>query len=139
VVHQAGRQLKNVNTKPAQPSIQLGMPAEVAPTASETDGFLSTLGKLAKAVLPVDTLLGAEVVDDMVVRANASQIDTSQGRTGIDSDLFKSLASKDEVRAHSAAESFKDRLRRIVALAAVYQWKARELEKGSLKKAVVLN
>lgn len=127
-VRQAMRQLKNANTKPASTTLQPGMPAEFAPTASEIDGVLSTLGKLGKAVLPVDTLLAAEIVDEIVLKANASQIDTTQGRTGIDSELFKQLAAKDQVRARSAAESFKDRLRRIVALAAIYQSKAKELE-----------
>lgn len=130
-VRQAVRQLKN--TKPARASVQFGMPAEFAPTSSERDGILSTLGLLAKAILPIDTLFAAEIVDDIVVKANSSQIDTTQGRTGIDSDLFKKLAAKDEIRARSAAESFKDRLRRIVALAAICQWKAKELEKASAK------
>ena len=107
------------------------MPAEFAPAVTENDGMLSALGKLAGAVLPVDALLGAEIVDDVVTRANNSQIDTTQGRTGIDSELFKNFASKDEVRAHSAAQSFKDRLRRIVALAAIYQWRAKEFEKAA--------
>ena len=132
-VHQALRQLTNASSKPASGSVQLGMPAEFAPTAREIDGIVSTLGKLAKAVMPIDSLLAAEVVDDMVAKANRSQIDTTQGRTGIDNDLFKLFAAKDEVRARSAAESFKDRLRRIVALAAIYQWKAKELEKGTPK------
>jgi hypothetical protein len=133
-VHQAVRQLKKLNTKPARASVQFGMPAEFAPTPSERDGILSTLGLLAKAILPIDTLFAAEIIDDIVVKANSSQIDTTQGRTGIDSDLFKKLAAKDEIRARSAAESFKDRLRRIVALAGIYQWKAKELEKGSAKR-----
>lgn len=133
-VHQAMRQLKTINPKPAPASAQFGMPAEFAPTASERDGILSTLGLLAKAILPIDTLFAAEIVDDIVVKANSSQIDTTQGRTGIDGDLFKKLAAKDEIRARSAADSFTDRLRRIVALAAIYQWKANELEKGSAKK-----
>ena len=130
-VHQAVRQLQQINSKPASPAKQFGMSAEFAPAATENDGMLSALGKLASAVLPVDALLGAEIVDDVVTRSNSSQIDTTQGRTGIDSDLFKSFASKDEVRAHSAAQSFKDRLRRTVALAAIYQWRAKELEKAA--------
>lgn len=134
-VHQAMRQLKTANTKPVSVSPPSGMPAELAPTASERDGTLSTLGKLAQAILPIDSLLAAEIVDDMVVRANSSQIDTTQGRTGIDSQIFKNLASKDEVRARSAAENFKDRLRRVVALAAIYQWKAKQLENGTRKPA----
>jgi hypothetical protein len=136
-VHQAIRQLKSVNNKPVTASTQFGMPAEFRPNVSEVDGVLSALGKLAKAILPIDSLLASEVVDDVVVRANASQIDTTQGRTGVDSDLFKSLASKDEIRARSAAEKFKDRLRRIVAVAAIYQWKAKELEKATQHKAAL--
>ena len=131
----AMKQLKGVRSKPPAPNVPFGMPSEFMPTASERDGIVSTLGKLAKAVLPIDTLLGAQVVDEMVETANRSQLDTSQGRTGFDSDLFKNLAAKDEVRARSAAENFKDRLRRIVAIAAIYQWKAKELERRTPKKA----
>ena len=134
-VRQAVRHLTTVDTKDAPARAQFGMPAEFAPRPSERDGTLSTLGRLAAAVLPIDVLLAAEIVDEVVVRANTSQIDTSQGRTGIDTSLFKSLASKDEVRARNAAESFKDRLRRVVTLAAIYQWKAKELDKGTQKKA----
>ena len=133
-VRQAMRQLKNANTKTTSSNPQFGMPSDFAPSAAERDGALSTLGKLAKSILPMDTLLAAEIVDELVVRANASQIDTSQGRTGIDSELFRSLAGKDEVRARNAADSFKDRLRRVVALAAIYQSKAKKLERGAQKK-----
>jgi len=135
-VHQAVRQLKNADTKSAAASTQpFGMPASFAPSASEIDPVLSGLAKLAKAVLPVDSLLASEVVDEMVLKANGSQIDTNQGRTGIDSDVFNKLAAKDEIRARSAAENFKDRLRRIVALAAIYQWKAKALENETQNKA----
>ena len=134
-VRQAVRQLKSADNKAAPAKSQFGMPSEFAPSATERDGTLSTLGKLAKAVLPVDTLLAAEIIDELVVRANASQVDTSQGRTAIYSDLFKSLASKDEIRARNAADSFKDRLRRVVAFAGIYQWKAKKLDTGTKKKA----
>lgn len=134
-VRQAVRQLKAADGKVGSTNTQSGMPPEFAPLATERDGTLSILGKLAKAVLPIDTLLATEIVDEIVVKANASQIDTSQGRTGIDSELFKSLASKDEVRARNAADSFKDRLRRVVALAAIYQMKAKKLDREAQKKA----
>jgi hypothetical protein len=127
-VRQAVKQLRFVNSKPVSPTAQFGMPAEFAPTPKERDGTLAVLGRLAQAILPIDSLLAAEIVDEIVVSANRSEIDTSQGQTGIDSELFKQFAGKDEVRAHSAAESFKDRLRRIVATAAIYQWKAKQLE-----------
>ena len=93
-----------------------------------SEAVLVTLGELAAAVLTVDTLLAAEIVDDIVAKANRTPMDTTQGRTSIDGKLFSTLASKDDVRARSAAQSFKDRLQRIVALAAVYQWKAKELD-----------
>jgi hypothetical protein len=132
VVRQAIKQVKSINSNPTYPSTQFGMPAQYAPTAKERDGMLAALGKLAQAVLTIDTSLAAEILDDIVVYANASPIDTTQGQTGIDSNLFKSVAAKDEVRARYAAESFKDRLRRIIATAAIYQWKANDLEKLSM-------
>jgi hypothetical protein len=104
------------------------MPASFGTGTHEFDPVLSGLGKLAKAVLPVDSLLASEVLDEMVGVANRSEIDTKQGRTGFDSDVFSKLAAKDEIRARSAAENLKDHLSRLVALAAIYQWKAKELE-----------
>jgi hypothetical protein len=133
-VHQAMRQLGKADTKPAGTPF-FGIPGSFAPTSSEVDPLLSGLGKLAQAILPVDSLLASDVVDEIVRRANASPIDTTQGRTGIDGDLFSKLAAKDEIRARTAAEAFKDRLRRIVALAAIYQWKAKDLEKATKDKA----
>jgi hypothetical protein len=134
-VHQAVRQLKNADTKSANTQSS-GIPASFAASISAIDPVLSSLGKLAKAVLPVDSLLAFELVDEMVARANGRQVDTKQGRTGIDTDVFNKLAAKDEIRARSAAENLKDPLRRIVALAAIYQWKAKELEKATQDKAV---
>ena len=133
-VQQALRQLKKADTKPARTPF-FGVPASFAPTSAEVDPLLSALGKLAQAILPVDSLLASDVVDQMVEWANASPIDTTQGRTGIDSDLFSKLAARDEIRARSAAEALKDRLRRIVAMAAIYQWKAKELDKVTQGKA----
>ena len=127
-VQQAIQQLKKADTKPAS-TLFFEMPASDAPTSAEVDPLLSSLGKLAQAILPIDSLLASEVVDEMVTRANASSIDTTQGRTGIDSHIFSTLAARDEIRARTAAENFKDRLRRIVALAAIYQWKAKSLDK----------
>jgi len=63
---------------------------------------------------------------DYAIRVYICSVKTS--RAILDSDLFRKLAAHDEVRARSAAESFKDRLRRIDALAAIYQSKARQLD-----------
>lgn len=133
-VHQALKQLKNTDNKPFAPP--LGMPASFVTSTHEFDPVLSGLGKLAKAVLPIDSLLASEVLDEMVGVANRSEIDTKQGRTGFDSDIFSKLAAKDEIRARGAAENLKDHLSRIVALAAIYQWKAKELGKQAPDKAV---
>jgi hypothetical protein len=135
--HQAMRQLKNANSKPSG-TPPFGMPAAFMLSAREMDPLLSGLVKLANAVLPVDSLLAAEVVDEMVDVANRSELDTKQGRTGFENDVFSKLADKDEIRARSAAENLKDRLRRIVALAAIYKWKAKQFEKQNPDKAVRL-
>lgn len=133
--HQAMRQLKNTNSKPSgAPSF--GRPASFMLSTHEIDLALSSLSNLAKALLLVDSLLASEVLDEMVEVANRSEIDTKQGRTGFDSDVFSKLAAKDEIRARSAAENLKDHLRRLVALAAIYQWKAKELERQEQGKAV---
>jgi hypothetical protein len=131
---QAMKQLKSAGPTPAN-ATSFGLPASYARTANESDVLLWSLGKLAKAVVPVDGLLASEIIDEMVVRANAIKIDTNQGRTGFESDVFSKLTAQDEVRARSAAENLKDRLQRIVALAAIYQWKAKELEKATQDKA----
>ena len=137
-VHQAMKQLKSAGPTPAS-ATSFGLPASYVRSPNESDALLWSLGKLAKAVVPVDSLLASEIVDEMVVRANAIQIDTTQGRTGFESDVFTKLTAKDEARARSAAENFKGRLQRIVALAAIYQWKAKELEKATQAKAARAN
>jgi hypothetical protein len=133
-VHQAMKQLKSAGPTPAN-ATSFGLPALYVRSANAGDALLWSLGKLAKAIVPVDNLLASEIVDEMVLRANAIQIDTTQGRTGFESDVFTKLTAKDEIRARSAAENFKARLQRIVALAAIYQWKAKELEKATQNKA----
>ena len=137
-VHQALKQLKSAGPTATNPT-SFGLPASYVRSANEGDALLWSLGKLAKAVLPVDSLLASEIVDEMVARANAIQIDTTQGRTGFESDVFIKLTAKDEIRARSAAENFKGRLQRIVALAAIYQWKAKEWEKATQDKAARAN
>lgn len=132
-VRQAIKQLKSAKPAPAN-ATSFGLPASYVRSANEGDALLWSLGKLAKAVVPVDSLLAAEIVDEMVMRANAIQIDSTQGRTGFESDVFTQLTAKDEIRARSAAENFKARLQRIVALAAIYQWKAKQLANPNLDK-----
>ncbi len=123
--YQALRQLKKSDATPNAPPA--GIPASVVPTSKEFDPVLSSLSKLAKAVAPVSDEFALEALDEMVQAANRSELDTSQGRTGFDADVFKLLAAKNELRAQQAALNLKDELRQIVARASIAQWKAKEL------------
>jgi hypothetical protein len=125
VVYQATRQLKQSDVTP--PVLPPGIPASVLPTGREFDPVLSSLCKLAQLILPVDDSLAFDVLNEMVASANTSEVDTGQGRTGFDADIFKRIAHSDEARARQAASSFKDPLRQIVSLSAIYSWKAAEL------------
>ncbi|MGH9944279.1 MAG: hypothetical protein ACRD9R_18185, partial [Pyrinomonadaceae bacterium] len=130
---QAMQQLKRADTTPHTPPA--GIPASVVPTNRELDPVLMSLSKLAKAVAPVNDALAFEILDEVVTAANRSEVDTGQGRTGFETDVFKTLAATNEARTRQAAESLKDPLRRIVALAAIYQWQAEELAKQEKAKA----
>lgn len=127
IVYQAIKQLKHANTETAIPPA--GIPSSALVTSKELDPVLLSLSKLAKAVISMDEALALEILDETVRSANASNMDTGQGRTGIDIDVFRKLTPKNEIRVRQAAESLKDPLRRIVALAVIYQWEAGELEK----------
>lgn len=123
--YQALRQLKKADVTPNAPPA--GIPASVVATSKEFDPVLSSLGKLAKAVLPVNDEFAFQALDEMVRAANRSELDTGQGRTGFEADVFKLIAAKNEPRAQQAALNLKDELRQIVALATIDQWKAKEL------------
>lgn len=125
VVRQAVRQLKQADRTP--PVLPPGIPASVLPTAREQDPVLSSLCKLARAVFPLDDALAFEVLNEMVAAADASEVDTSLGRTGFDAAVFREAARADLPRARQAASGFKDALRLVVAQAAVYRWEAEEL------------
>jgi len=129
IVYQAMKQLKRADTAPLTPPA--GISASVVATTQDFDPVLASLGKLAKSVFPINELLALEVLDEMIVAANHSEMDTGQGRTGFDVDVFRKLASSNETRTRQAAETLSDPLRRIVALATIYQWKAKELEKNT--------
>jgi DNA-directed RNA polymerase specialized sigma24 family protein len=134
--YQAIKQLKQGDATPSAPP--QGVPALVAPTNRETDPVLLSLSKLAKAVAPINDALALEALDETVAAANSSDVDTGQGRTGFDTDIFRLLAPKNEARVREAATTLKDQLRQIVALAVINQWKAKELTekvKASVKKS----
>jgi hypothetical protein len=132
LVYQAMKQLKRAETAPPTPPA--GIPASVFMSSRELDPVLSSLSKLAQAVLPLSEALAFEVLDEAVRTANVSEMDTGQGRTGFAADMFKQFAAKNEARTRQAAETFKDPLREIVALAAIYQRQAEELTKRVASK-----
>ena len=125
MVYQATRQLKQSDATP--PALPAGVPASASADSREFNPVLSSLCKLAQLILPLDDSLAFEVTEEMVTVANASDIDTGQGRIGFDTGLFKRIAQKDELHAQQAARNFSDPLRQIVSLAAIYQWKAEDL------------
>ncbi|MDT7605355.1 MAG: hypothetical protein QOF61_3352 [Acidobacteriota bacterium] len=125
-VYQAVKQLKVADR--ALPVPPAGIPASALSGDEEIDPVLSSLGQLAKAVAQLDSQLAAEVLDEMVEAANRSRVDTGQGRTGFEPDVFKTLAKRDESRARQSADGLKDRLRRLTAMAEIYQWKVSELK-----------
>lgn len=124
-------QLRRADLTPAAPPA--GIPASAVPSNREFDPVLASLSELAILIAPLDEQLALEVLDEVVAAANASALDTEQGRTGIDNELFRKLSPGNEVRVRQAAESLRDRLRRIVALAAVYQAQAAALVEAAKK------
>jgi len=110
-----------------------GIPMSIVPSNREFDPVLSSLSKLAGIIAPLDEQLALEVLDEVIATANSSALDTEQGRTGIDVELFRKLALRNEVRVRQSAESLQDRLRKIVAKSAIYQARAAELAKTAKK------
>ena len=129
-VAQAIKQLKNADLTPNAPPP--GVPASIMGTSREFDPVLAGLGSLASAVMSVKDDLALDVLDELVIAANHSELDTSAGRTGFESSLFKKLAEKNEARVNLAAMQLRDPLRQIVALAAIDQWKSDKLTVGSI-------
>jgi|GEM_PF-716934 len=125
LVHKAIRQLKRADLTLSTPPA--GIPASIVPSNREFDPVLSGLSKFADLVAPLDEQLALEVLDEVVAAANASALDAEQGRAGLDVELFRKLSLRNEIRVRQAAENLKDRLRRIVAICAIYQARAARL------------
>jgi hypothetical protein len=129
LVSYALKKLRNADTNPSP--LPQGLPSSAGLTSREFDPVLSSLSKFVKAIAVTNELLALEVLDELVNVANRSEVDTSLGRPGFDSDIFTILAPKDEARTEVAALAFKDRLRRIVSRARVYQWRVSQLLKDA--------
>jgi hypothetical protein len=124
-IYHALKQLKDAaNVSPTPPE---GVPTSLMPTSQEFDPVALSLCKLAKAVAPLDGALALNVLDEVVQAANRSDVDTTQGHTGLEMDVFKKLAVVDETRVYQAVSGLKQRLPRVVALAVLAQWRAQQL------------
>ena len=129
LVYQAIKQLERASTEP--PTLPGGQP--LPPQIMKSDPMLLSLSNLAKAITPINELLGLEVLDKMIIASNASTLSAGQGRIGFDLDVLRKLAPKDEARVRLAAQSLKDPVSQMAALAAIYQWKAADLDKRATR------
>lgn len=129
-VNQAVRQLRKADSTPVAPPA--GVPASFMGTSRDFDLALTCLGNLMAAVVSLKDDLALDLLDELVVSANHSTLDTGQGRTGFETSLFKQLAEKNEERAAAAAMQFQDHLRQVIALAAIDEWKVDKLIKAEL-------
>jgi hypothetical protein len=94
-------------------------------SAHDSAALAGSLSRLAQAVAPVNAELAFDLLDEAVVAANANNFkDAELGRPGLDAEIFKTLAAKNEPRALQSANALKERLPRIVALTAIYRARA---------------
>ncbi|HZG50858.1 MAG TPA: hypothetical protein VEZ40_01870 [Pyrinomonadaceae bacterium] len=94
-------------------------------SAPNSPALALSLSGLAQAIAPANVELAFEALDEAVAAANANPCkDAELGRPGIDAEIFKTLAAKNEARALQSANALKERLPRIAALAAMYRARA---------------
>jgi hypothetical protein len=125
LVSQAIKQVKTADTAPTE--VLEGIPTSAVETDQFFDPVLSSIAKLAIAILPSDNDLAFNVTNELVSVANASPLSTDQTRIGFDINLFKKLAPKNVNRAQEIAYAFVNPIQRVLALAVINQWKAQEL------------
>lgn len=133
LVHQALQQVKDSDTSP--PAVPEGIPISAVESDKRFDPVLSFIAKLATDVLSYNDELAFVILDELVSTANATPIATEQGRIGFDVSVFKKLAPKNETHVQQAAYSLRDPVQRVLALASIYQWKAKELTEKQSKPA----
>lgn len=109
-----------------------GLPAFAIPNDSEFDAVLDGLGSLTRAVHPISADVALLGLSEIIAAANISKVDSGEGRIGFDLKVIRTLAPRNESRVRQAAESLKDPFRRLISLAAIYQWKVADFEKTSM-------
>jgi hypothetical protein len=92
-----------------------------------------SLGGLANALAQINEGLAFDLLDEAVAAANAGKLEESElGRVAVETEVFKTLAAKDEARARQAAQGLKPPATRIAALAATYQREAKSQAQGNV-------
>lgn len=129
--NQAMKQLKKANNTPLSPFTDV--PSSLVANTNSNQ-MLDNLCKLSLAVAPADETLALAILDEMVDAANKSNVETEKGLVGFDTEIFRKLAPKNEIRVKQAATNLNDTLRQVVALAAIYQVKAKTLTDKNIKK-----
>jgi hypothetical protein len=135
LVYQALKQIKDSDTSP--PPVPEGIPASAVADDPRFDPVLSFIAKLALDILPLSDELAFNVLDELVSLANTTPIETEQARIGFDLSVFKRLAPRNETRIEQAAYLLRNPVQRVLALASIYQWKAKELTERQSKPAKV--
>jgi hypothetical protein len=102
--------------------------------AGERDDLPRIFSQLAISIAPLDSALALDVLEETVYAANRSHIDTGNGYAGFNINVFYSLVAKDENRVLDAANILKDRVRWIMAKAAILRWKAERLKDSAPTK-----
>lgn len=123
--YQGMKQLKRADSSP--PSLPAGIPASIKPSEQQFDPMALSLGRLAKAIAPMDDTLAFQALDEMVDQANRSKVDSSQGNVPFDLDVFDLFSTKDEGRAVQAAYKLENPLWQIVALATIDHFRVNEI------------
>jgi hypothetical protein len=131
LVTQALRQAKDSDT--SAPPVPEGIPVSAVEDDAGFDPVLSFIAQLAVEVIPSGDESAFNVLDELVSAANNTPIETGQARIGFDISIFKKLAPKDEMHVQQAADSLRNPVQRVLALAAIYQWKAKELTRKQSK------
>jgi hypothetical protein len=88
---------------------------------------LTFTARLATEIVGLDDGLAFDVLDRLVSFANGAPLEPERSQLGFDLGVFKKLAPRNEERTRQAANALRNRVQRVLALAALSQWKAGEL------------
>jgi hypothetical protein len=125
LVYQALQQVeKSDNSAPPPPP---GIPASAVAGDGRFNPVLTFTAKLATELLPFSDELAFDVLDRLVSFANSTPLESERSQLGFDLAVIKKLAPRNEERVQQAAYALRNRVQRVLALAALYQWEAERL------------